>query len=281
MTNDKDETAKYILYILDADDTQQDGIEVAATMRSLEISLHQMVLGNDEATPSYIAYYMRHVNGLLRFAHTQGTMSKLQRLLETLDEAKSTLEQDEDAESQLRNAWQLMRRVLSLEEIEKIPASQVALQLSGTDQIIVSGLDAWEQANRILHSWSTQENEDQRVEYIISYSDGFTDGRWLNLPLFYKMDGAGEDFRIGPALELGNQIIAVLEKSIDLGSEHEASFDAARDAALVYLRHYAVGGACNEAVTTAILRIQNEQWSPGIVYRRSLHSEKHQREGSL
>lgn len=288
MTDDEmtdDETANYIIYVLDLDSMPEaaDRIEVAATMKSLAFSLYQdVLLGKREVTPDEIHYfYISHVNDLLQFARMPATITKLQMILETLQQAETVLDQEEDAEQSLRDAWQLMRSVLSQEEIEKISASQIELRRSGIDPIIVSGADVWEQANRILQGWSLPENEDQRVEYIVSYSDEFQDGRWLKLPLFYQMYD-GERFLIGPALDLGKQIIAALEKSIDLCSEHQASFDNARDAALTYLRRYEVGGSAGaEAVTEAIVKIQEEQWRPGIVYRRSLHSEHNQREGSL
>jgi hypothetical protein len=284
MTDNKDETAKYTIYVLDLDNMAQeaaDGIEVAATMKSLEISLHQMVLGNREATPDYISYYMRHVTDLLQFARIAVTITKLQMILKTLDEAKSALEQDEDAEQSLRNAWQLMQSVLSLEEVEKIPANLIELRRSALDPMVLSGVDMWEQANHLLQEWSTSENEDQRVEYRLGYDDGLKDGGWLKLPLFYKMDD-GERWRIGPALELGQLIIAALEKNIDRCSEQRASFETARQEALAYLRQYAIGGSAGvEAVTTAILNIQKDQWSPGIIYRHALHSEQSMREGSL
>lgn len=282
MTND--ETANYTIYVLDLDSIMQeaDGIEVAATMKSLVIDLHQVVLGNREVTPDHLHYYfIKHVADLLQFARMATTITKLQMILETLQRAKSALEQDEDAEQTLRDAWQLMRSVLSQEEIEKISASQIELRRSGMEPIHVSGASAWEQANLLLQEWSTPENEDQRVEYIVSYSDGSKEGRWLNLPLFYQMDD-GERWRIGPALELGNQIIDDLKKSMDLGSANHASFEAARLEVLAYLRHYAVGGSTGiEATTTALLNIQKEQWSPSIVYRRSLHTEHNRREGVL
>jgi hypothetical protein len=218
---------------------------------------------------------------LLPFAKVSATISKLQRLLETLQNAKSALEQDEDAEPLLRDAWHQMRSVLSQEEIEKIAAIQIELRRSGMEPLVVSGADAWEQANHILQEWSTPENEDERVEYRIGYDDGLKEGRWLNLPLFYNMHD-GERWRIGPRLQLGKQVIDTLEKSIDLCSEQHASFEAARLEVLAYLRHYAVGGSAGvEAVTTAILNIQKEHWSPGIVYRRSLHTEHNRREGVL
>jgi hypothetical protein len=285
MTND--ETAPYTIYVLDLNSIMQeeavDGIEVAATMKSLAHSLHEIVRGNREATTDHIRYYfMRHVRDLFQFAKTTATTTKLQMILEVLQQAETALNQEEDAEPLLRDAWQLMRKVLSHEDVEKLSASQIELRRSGIDPIRVSGVDVWEQANRILQEWSTQESEDQRVEYIISYSDGFTDGRWLNLPLFYKMHGAGEDFRIGPALDLGNQIIAALETSIDLCSQQHASFEAARYDALAYLKNYAIGGSTGvEAVTTAILKFQKEQWSPGIIYRHALHTEHNRREGVL
>ncbi len=258
-----------------------DGIEVAATMKSLALLWHRIVRGEREATTDEIHYYfMRHVSDLFQFARAAATITKLQMLLETLQRAKSALEQEEDAEAQIAEAWHLMRRILSQEEIEKISASQIELRRSGMNAIIVSGADVWEQANRILRSWSTLENEDQRVEYIVSYRNGEIDGRWLKLPLFDK-PYSGQRRMIGPALDLGERIVGSLEKSIDLACESQASFDETQFRALAYLRRYAVGGAYNETVTTAILRIQDEQWRPGIAYRRSLHSEHNQREGSL
>lgn len=284
MTND--ETAPDTIYVLDLGSRTQeagDGIEVAAIMKSLAHSLHEIVRGNREATTDHIRYYfMRHVRGMFQFAKTTATTTKLRMILEVLQQAETALSQEEDAEQSLRDAWQLMRKVLSHEDVEKLSASQIELRRSGIDPILVSGVDVWEQANRILQEWSTQENEDQRVEYSISYSDGFTEGRWLNLPLFNKMYGAGEDFRIGPALDLGQQIIAALETSIDLCSQRHASFEAARYDALAYLKNYEIGGsACDEAVTTAILKFQKEQWSSGITYRHALHTERNRREGVL
>lgn len=284
MTNENDEIAKYTIYVLDLDRIMQeaDGIEVAATMKSLALLMHQIVLGNREATPEDIHYYfIKHVTDLLQFARMAATITKLQMILKSLYEAKSALEREEDAEQCLRDAWQLMRSVLSQEEIEKIAASQIELRRRGMEPLVVSGADTWEQANHHLRSWSTTENEDQRVEYAVSYHDGLKDGRWLNLPLFYNMDN-GERWRIGPELNLGNQIIAALETSIDLCSQQHASFEAARYDVLAYLKQYAIGGNAGvEAVTTAILNIQKEQWSPGIVYRRSLHTEHNRREGIL
>lgn len=264
-----------------ADDLQHDGAEVVATMKSLAFSLHQIVLGKREATPDYIHYYCSmHVSDLFQFAKTAATTTKLQMILEILQQAETALHQEEDAEVLLRDAWQLARKVLSREDAEKISAIQIALRRSGMETILVSEADTWEQANYLLRSWSTPENEDQRIEYVVSYSDRSQDGRWLNLPLFYK-PYSGERWRIGPALDLGKQIIAALEKSIDLCSENQTSFDAARLEVVTYLRQYTVGGtACDEAVTTAILKIQDEQWSPAIVYRHALHS-KHKREGTL
>lgn len=281
-----DETAKYTIYVLDLDSIMQeeaiDGIEVAATMKSLVLSMHQIVLGNEEVTPDHLYYYFtKHVADLLRFARIAATITKLQMILKSLDEAKSALEREEDAEQSLRNTWQLMRSVLSLEEIEKIAASQIELRRSGIDPIIVSGADMWEQANHHLRSWSTTENEGQRIDYIVSYRDGSQDGRWLKLPLFYNMDN-GERWRIGPELDLGQQIIAALETSIDLCSEQHASFEAARYDALAYLKNYEIGGSTGvEAVTTAILKFQEEQWSPSIIYRHALHAEHNRREGVL
>jgi hypothetical protein len=277
-----DESARYIIYVLDLDSTMKkaaDGIEVAATCASLALSLHQVILGNSEVTPDEINYfYMEHVGDLLQFARIPVTITKLQMIFETLQRAKSALEREEDADAQLREAWRLMRKVVSQEEVEKVPASQIELRRSGMDTIVLSGADTWEQANQHLRSWSILEHEGQRVEYMVRYNDGHKDGRWLTLPLFYK--GYGEPFLIGPALDLGRQIIAVLEKSIDLGSENPASFDAARDAALAYLRRYEIGGGAGvEVVTEAIVNIQDEQWSPGIAYRRLLHVDQPEGEG--
>lgn len=281
-----DEVANYIIYVLDLDQMMQaqerDGIEVAATMESLAIDLHQVVLGNRETTPDMLLYYyIRHVRDLLQFARVAATISKLQKLLEVLNEAKSTLEQDEDAEPRLRDAWHLMQSVLSLEEVEKIPANLIELRRSALDPMVLSGVDMWEQANHLLQEWSTSENEDQRVEYRLGYDDGLKDGGWLKLPLFYTMDD-GERWRIGPRLQLGQLIIAALEKNIDRCSEQRASFETARQEALAYLRQYAIGGSTGEeAVTTAILKIQKDQWSPGIIYRHALHPEQSMREGFL
>ncbi|HZU01325.1 MAG TPA: hypothetical protein VFA10_16770 [Ktedonobacteraceae bacterium] len=284
MNDNSDETAKYIMYVLDLDSMPPeaaDGIEVAATCASLALSLHQVILGKSEATPDEIHYfYMEHVNDLLQFARTPATISKLQAILDILQRAKSALEQEEEAEPQLRDAWRLMRKVVSQEEVEKVPASQIELRRSGMDAIVLSGAGAWEQANQLLRSWSILEHEGQRVEYMIRYNDGHKDSGWLKLPLFYT--GYGEPFLIGPALDLGRQIIAVLEKSIDLGSGDQTSFDKARYAALSYLRRYEVGGSAGaEEVTEAIIKIQDDQWRPDIAYRRSLHSEHNQQEGSL
>ncbi len=283
MTNENDETAPYTIYVLDLDSIMQeaDGIEVAATMKSLAHSLHEIVRGNREATTDHIRYLMHHVRDLFQFAKTTATTTKLQMILEVLQQTETALNQEEDAEALLRDAWHLMRSVLSLEEIEKIAASQIELRRSGMEPLVVSGADAWEQASHILQEWSTPENEDERVEYRISYDDGLKEGRWLNLPLFYNIHD-GERFLIGTALDLGNQVIAAQEKSIDLCSEQHASFEAARLDALAYLRRYKIGGGAGvEAVTTAILNIQKEQWSPAIVYRHSLHTEHNRREGVL
>lgn len=285
MMDEKDETANYHIYVFDLDSLMQpeeDGIEVAATMKSLVLSMHQIVLGNRETTPEDIHYYfIRHVADLLQLARMAATITKLQMIIEILQRAKNALEQEEDAEQSLRDAWQQMRSVLSQEEIEKVSARQIELRRSGIDPILVSGPDVWEQANHILQEWSTPEHEDARVEYVVGYLDGHVDGRWLNLPLFYTMDN-GERWRIGPELDLGNLIIAALETSIDLCSQQHASFEAARYDALAYLKNYKIGGNAGvEAVTTAILKLQKEHWSPGITYRHALHTEHNRREGVL
>jgi hypothetical protein len=265
-----------------SNDEAADGIEVAATMKSLALLLHQIVLGNREATPDDIHYYyMRHVSDLFQFARVAATTTKLQMILVSLQDAKSVLEQGEDAESLLKNAWHLMRKVVSGEDIEKIAAIQIELRRGGMDPIFISEPDVWEQANRLLQGWSTPENEDQRVEYIVSYGDGFQDRRWFKLPLFDK-PYSGKRRMIGPEPNLGERVIGSLNKSVDLGSEQQDSFDAARHAALAYLRQYEIGGsAYKEAVTEAIIKIQDEQWRPSIAYRRWLHSEHNQRNGSL
>ena len=286
MTDDTPE--EYRIFVLKIDRAQQakeeddqDGIKIAATMKSLAGILKSLLQGEREDVPKYIHYFLAHVSDLLQFAKQRTTTSKLQAILETLHRAESALEQKEDVAPPLRDARQLMRKVLSHEEVEKIAASSIEIRRKGMAPIIISESDVWEQANRILQEWCTPENEDQRIEYIISYSDGCQDGRWLKLPLFYQLYSGGQS-QIGPVLELGKQIISALERTIDLGSKNQISFDAARHAALSYLRRYEVGGyTCEEVVTTAILKIQQEQWSPRIVYRHSLHSASNQREGFL
>ena len=284
MTNDKDDKATYII---DSIMRQEDGVEVTAAMKSLGISMHQIVLEKREVTPDYLHYYfIEHISDLFQFAKTTLTTSKLQMILETLQQAETVLKQEEEAEPLLAAAWQLMRKVVSQEEVEKISVTQIEIRPNklSAEAIILSGPDTWEQANHILQQWSTPENEEKRVEYVISYSDGFQDGRWLKLPLFYTpLSGEQEDReQIEPDLDLGKQLIAALNKNIDLSSANPASFYVACQEAVTYLRHYAVGGsACAEEVTTSILRMQDEQWSHGTVYRSFLHAESRQSEGSL
>ena len=188
MKDNEDETAKDLISVLSLKGKTQevtDGNEVTATMKSLALLLHQIVLEKKEATPSSLTYLTKHVGDLLQFAKTTATTIKLQSILEKLHHANRALEQGEDAASLLRDAWQLMRNVLSHDEVEKIATIQIEFRRSGMDSLLISGIDEWEQANRILQKWSTLENEDQRVEYVVSYSDGFQDGRWFKLPLFY------------------------------------------------------------------------------------------------
>jgi hypothetical protein len=272
----EDETANLIIYVLDVERMMQktDGIEVAATMKSLALLLHQVVRGNRDATPDDILYYyIRHVRDLLQFAGMAATITKLQMIIETLQRALHTLEQEADAAPLLKDAWHLMLSVLSREEIKKIAVDSIEFRRGGLDPVVVP---TWEQATRIIQEWSTPINENQRVEYRIRYSDGYTDSRWFSLPLF------SGSYQIDQIKTLEGRLLQSLTRELDLSTSDHSSFDAAQERIMQYLRRYAVGGdGFHEEVSQFIIDNQDIQWSPGIAYRRWMHLERDPRYGVL